>query len=673
MGFLRESEPIAWDESKKHLQAVRRDGIEQFCARMERCRRVQGDSLKWGEEVEHQIFKLVGGTADKDRSVRLPLRSPQILQKLQKAEAERQSSGTLQPSETTNWVPEYGRWMVESTPGHPYQGLDGTQLLEGQLRLRRNQLKAALGEGEIAPTMTAFPMLGEGEYTEPALTTKGPVMESLFVGDEAVFTHPRFPTLAKNVRARRGGKVAIRRPLFKDVNTAEPTHPGKDFVPATVQEASGMDHVYGDSMAFGMGSSCLQVTLQAADVEHSRAMYDQLLPLAPILLALTAATPFMRGRICEDDVRWAQIAQSVDDRTPAERGLTDSSEHDSRLAGAGTRRLQKSRYDSVDCYIGKAADTEDFNDQPVAFDDEHFQRLLQQPGMDETLARHVAHLFARDPLVIFRDRIDLNNSEDIDHWENLQSTNWQSLRWKPPPPHQGEQDSTASGHIGWRVEFRTMELQLTDFENAAFTAFVVLLTQVIEKLNLDLRIPISKVDANMQEAAGRDACTSGRFWFRTQGSKPAWEQMTMAEIMCGRGAFAGLIPLCKKFLDETEDVQPSTKSTLNKYLNFIRQKSTGKLKTTATWMREFVTSHPAYVQDSCVPVSAAYDLLLLATEIGEGRVSCPDLLGEFDAKAHEPLCALAGASCLDEPCTCARACMNISHVHALEQLVLLQA
>jgi len=29
------------------------------------------------------------------------------------------------------------------------------------------------------------------------------------------------------------------------------------------------------------------------------------------------------------------------------------------------------------------------------------------------------------------------------------------------------------------VEFRTMELQLTDFENAAFTVFVVLITRVL--------------------------------------------------------------------------------------------------------------------------------------------------------------------------------------------------
>lgn len=36
------------------------------------------------------------------------------------------------------------------------------------------------------------------------------------------------------------------------------------------------------------------------------------------------------------------------------------------------------------------------------------------------------------------------------HFENLQSTNWNSLRFKPPP--------TADSAIGWRVEFRPMDI-----------------------------------------------------------------------------------------------------------------------------------------------------------------------------------------------------------------------
>lgn len=55
------------------------------------------------------------------------------------------------------------------------------------------------------------------------------------------------------------------------------------------------------------------------------------------------------------------------------------------------------------------------------------------------------------------------------------------------------QNSPDDPHIGWRTEFRSMEVQLTDFENAAFTVFVVLVTRVILAFDLALYIPLSKV------------------------------------------------------------------------------------------------------------------------------------------------------------------------------------
>ena len=67
--------------------------------------------------------------------------------------------------------------------------------------------------------------------------------------------------------------------------------------------------------------------------------------------------------------------------------------------------------------------------------------------------------------------------------QNLQSTNWQTVRFKPPP----------NSPIGWGVEFRSMEVQMTDFENAAFSVFVVLLTRAILSFNLNFYVPISKV------------------------------------------------------------------------------------------------------------------------------------------------------------------------------------
>ena len=88
-----------------------------------------------------------------------------------------------------------------------------------------------------------------------------------------------------------------------------------------------------------------------------------------------------------------------------------------------------------------------------------------------------AHLFIRDPLVIYSDRISIDDQKYSDHFENIQSTNWQTVRFKPPPP---------GSPIGWRVEFRPMEVQFTDFENAAFVSFAALLTRVVSILYLSL-------------------------------------------------------------------------------------------------------------------------------------------------------------------------------------------
>jgi len=40
-----------------------------------------------------------------------------------------------------------------------------------------------------------------------------------------------------------------------------------------------------DSTAFGLGQSCLQVTLQACNLEEAKYLYDQLIPLTPIMVS----------------------------------------------------------------------------------------------------------------------------------------------------------------------------------------------------------------------------------------------------------------------------------------------------------------------------------------------------------------------------------------------------
>lgn len=135
--------------------------------------------------------------------------------------------------------------------------------------------------------------------------------------------------MTANIRRRRGSKVAINVPVFHDKNTPkpfiDPTIPRRNLFPEdsnAIEDGAALpDHIYMDAMAFGMGCCCLQITFQAVNVDEARKIYDQMAPLGPIMLALTAAAPIYRGYLSDVDCRWNVIAQSVDDRTEEERGL----------------------------------------------------------------------------------------------------------------------------------------------------------------------------------------------------------------------------------------------------------------------------------------------------------------------------------------------------------------
>jgi glutamate--cysteine ligase catalytic subunit len=293
-----------------------------------------------------------------------------------------------------------------------------------------------------------------------------------------------------------------------DVSTKEPSNKSPDD-----------EKIHMDAMAFGMGCCCLQVTMQANDDRESRFVHDQLAVLAPLFLALSASTPIFKGTLAATDTRWDVISQSVDDRTDRERGLQSTQvSSDSDLVGGGTKRLFKSRYSSVSRFIGKAESQEELvalnelNDIDANIDEEAYKMLIDG-GLDESLASHIAHLFVRDPLVIFDDAVILDDTKVMDHFENIQSTNWRTMRWKSPSVEMGieaerrnkmkeskeeifnmknkdevmdinkdNQNSEKSIYNfgpGWRVEFRPLEIQLTDFENAAFAILTVLTTRYI--------------------------------------------------------------------------------------------------------------------------------------------------------------------------------------------------
>jgi len=336
----------------------------------------------------------------------------------------------------------------------------------------------------------------------------------------------------------------------------------------------------------------------------------------------------------------------------------------------------------VDSYLSKdIRNKPEYNDNPLPFDEKIFNRL-QEHGIDDLLAKHIAHLFIRDPLVIFSETIDQDDEKSTDHFENIQSTNWQTLRFKPP---------LLKAPIGWRVEFRSMEVQMTDFENAAFSIFIVLLSRAILKFGLNFYLPISKVDENMHRAQKRGAAAHGSFFFRKSvyppGHQPLfsaeeptlptppsesifrspsqavkedlppkdvqmlgcythpalaeetlqgraasvedeYEEMTIDEIINGKGdSFPGLLGVVNAYLNSL-NVEYAVKHRLRKYLNLIKRRADGSLVTPATWTRDFIRSHPAYKFDSVVSQEINYDLIKAVIEIEEGTRQVPELLPE---------------------------------------------
>ncbi|KNC74969.1 glutamate-cysteine ligase catalytic subunit, partial [Sphaeroforma arctica JP610] len=583
---------------------------------------------------------------DEKKTARLNLRVPEVLDILYGPEA----SGVPSSELDSLWRPEYGSYMIEGTPGSPYgHSLKELTTIEANMRIRRIRINEQLKPGECVVAMTNFPRLGCPDCTEPPSPPQGPIAKSLFIPDSAINPHPRFGTLTKSIRERKGRRVDIDVPIFHDKNTPNPF---VEEFPHDDGEAAKMakpDTIYMDAMCFGMGCCCVQVTFQACSVEEGRYLYDMLTPVSPIMLAMTAGAPVFRGLLADVDCRWNVISASVDDRTDEELGKKPLKEN--------KFVINKSRYDSIDSYLSpfpyfKAK----YNDLPIVLNQEVYDDLKQK-GIDHLLAQHIAHLYIRDPLVVFQETMDQDDANQSDHFENIQSTNWQTMRFKPPPPN---------SDIGWRVEFRSMELQMTDFENSAFTVFIVLLTRAILSFNLNLYMPITKVDENVQTAQKNDASRSEKFYFRkhldgstltpdcdpdayelmdintiingnmhrkrkTSGVLHVDEEPTVEDECAKQNEFPGLLAYVRAYLN-TMVVDVETSMKLQSYLNFISKKASGDLMTTAQWMRGYIKKHPDYKQDSVISDSINYDICKIFLDAGEGRTIVPELTGDFGKK-----------------------------------------
>ncbi|KAG8714672.1 hypothetical protein FRC09_017370 [Ceratobasidium sp. 395] len=614
MGKLSEGTPLSWEDGLVHAEYIREHGITQFLNLWKRQKDRRNDKFLWGDELEYIVISY----DDKNKNARLSLRQSEILDAINGANGERTPA-------TEVFQPEYGRFMVESTPESPYNSTVASLLtVEKDMQRRRELAKSYVQPHEVVMNLTSYPRMGvQDVFTDPPLDpSEAKSSHSMFLAEEITTPHPRYRIITVAIRKRPGSKPTVNIPIYVDKKTPRPFHDptipwDRTVYPEDREAQDGAakpDHIYLDALGFGAGCCCLQVTFQASDIDDARRMYDALIPMAPVLMALTASSPAYRGYLSDVDCRWGVLSDSIDERTDEEKGLKPL-KHNKYV-------IPKPRYSGVDMYISPdLKNGPEYNNISVPFDQDIYDRLRQN-NVDDLLAKHFAHIFIRDPLCVFSNTREIPDDESTDHFDNIQGTVWQSLRFKPPP----SLDST----IGWRVEVRTMEVQPTAFENAAFAVFVVLLAKAIKKFGLETAfyVPIAKVDENMKRAQKRDAIRTQKFWFaarmeptgqKTDRSSAQYEEMTVDEIINGKNqVFPGLLGLVNKYL-ETLDDGSAEKSKLQPYLDLIKMRANASVDTPAAWIRKFVRSHPAYEFNSVLSQEINYDLIKALEQIACGR------------------------------------------------------
>eukprot|EP00927_Polykrikos_kofoidii_P073881 TRINITY_DN69899_c0_g1_i1.p1 TRINITY_DN69899_c0_g1~~TRINITY_DN69899_c0_g1_i1.p1 ORF type:complete len:649 (-),score=94.82 TRINITY_DN69899_c0_g1_i1:117-1979(-) len=609
--------PLPWEQAAPFVNACKQKAAQQFISLWKAHKDRVDTELRWGEEIEYMLIDFEG-----DSVARVALCADEILRRLGP------ETGGENPAMGAGWRTEYGNMMVEGVTYPPFTwSLEDVLQIEPALAWRRSELERVAAE--VCPTvkvvtLSAFPFLGVSGATSPHFHPRphGEVSQSSLCPEEATSPHPRYSTFTANYRKRKGCKVGAFIPREGISDHQRLTDKQISLLPFELKkQRDGLQkgheedrdpvpgHIWMDSQAFGACQCCTQATFLARNLDDARYLTDQFLVLAPIFLALTASTPFLRGLTAETDTRWEAFQQTWDDRREDELAI-----------------IRNSRTSPCDLFIGaellEDAEAEKLtNDVEVAVHQPAMDTLLAG-GLDPLLSKHVAHILARDPLMVFEDRMDIDDAVEADHWEQLQGTNWNNVRFKPPP---------CKGDIGWRVEFRSPEVQLTDFENAAICGVIRILAEVIIEERWDLRLPVSRCNENDKTSAIRNAASVGLFWFRGSVDGGGVRQRLLADILSSEG---GVFQRCRAWIHQRQEggrCSPEVADRLSAYISLFEGRARGDLPTPAAFMREMLSNHAGYDGSGVLPASFVYELCTFAAGVNSPGAEWPTkLLG------HQP-------------------------------------
>ena len=541
MGLLIEDEILSWDDYKDYILDFKISALKQFLDLLSKYKNNQSVPFYWGYEIEYTLVK------KENNNFKINLIADKIINKINKI----------------NYLPEYGNWMLEKIPEKCFSdNINELFDLEFYIDNEKEQIKKYLDKDEYVLTLSNFPMFGIGSFYSNNYNNNFinyNCSKSIYLNDIIINPHIRFKTLTKNIISSRNEKIKIEIPIFNDVDTIN-------------------QNIYMDAMGFGMGCCCSQVTFQTKNYYSALNLYDQFSVLSPILLALSSSTPIFLGKLSGYDSRWNIIEQSVDSRKK-------------------NSNINKSRFSSISNYVTK--DGQKYNDLNIEYD-QNLLNVINEYNIDSNLKNYLLDLFSNDPMILYKNdlkKINTNITNSYDFFLNINSSNWNNVRLKPP----------LNINDSWKVELRILELQLSSFENTAFFIFTNLLARVIDYYKLNLLIPISKLDENYKTAYKNDSIND-KYYFKVnidQSSKDDFIKMPIKNIL------SDIYFYIYKYLNEKHN---DIKTKFSPYLDHIKKIADLKTPTNSQKIREFVTCHKHYNYDSVLNYKISNDLIQIILE-----------------------------------------------------------
>lgn len=543
MGFLKEDKVLDWSNMVNYTTNYKYIGLLQFIEIYHKYKNNLSTPYYWGYELEYTLLKIDGVG-----NYRLLSKADKLLKKL----------------DNRIWKPEYSNWMIEMIPLQPYDNkLSNLKYLETEITNDLTKIKTHLEEDEYLVLMSSYPLLGAPNFYLPKIKKElqyNNYSQSKKVVDNLINPHIRFKTLTQNIRKRKTEKINIEIPIYKDTYTTEP-------------------NITMDAMIYGMSCCALQQTIQLQNLEDCLYLYDQMAVLSPILLSLSSSTVLLNGYISNLDNRWNVIEQSVDDRKPGEK-------------------INKSRYSSISTFIHPLGDN--YNDIGIEYNKEYFNILLENE-IPSNIARHISHLFVRDPILMYQDDLDIIYNKfswktQTDFFHNVNSSNWNNMRLKPPLD---KGDS-------WKIEIRSQDIQPTIFQNVALLVFNLLLVRMIDYYKLNLYIPISKLDKNFKTSFEMNSIQK-MYYFRNNIEPDSLDNSNYYSINSIINGSNGLIHYIYKYLNDTN--QQDKLTHLEPYLQYIIELSSQIITTPAQQIRDYVINHNDYYKDSKVNPVIVNDMI----------------------------------------------------------------